>query len=148
MKIVLQGEVVTIDREDYPIWKLYTWRILHAKNGLKYVQNSQGELLHRLIMGLPDSYTDHRDGNGLNNSKSNLRKATNAQNQQNVRKVRGVSKYKNVCWRKSDQRWVVRISFNGERIYIGAFIDEDEAGKAAIEADKNFYGEFSIYAKA
>ena len=60
--------------------------------------------MHREIMNTPkEMVTDHKDGNGLNNCKSNLRIVTNRQNAQNMR-VDKSSKYPGVHWHKRDER--------------------------------------------
>ncbi len=96
--------------------------------------------LHREIMKpRKGKLIDHRDNNPFNNLKSNLREATRAQNAQNrpKAKIKASSKYRGVSWNKSDNRWLVRISWQkkGRRVrkIIGLFRKENE-----IEAARAF----------
>lgn len=67
--------------------------------------------LHRLLTSAPPNVlVDHRDGNGLNCQRYNMRFSNQSQNQQN----RGVPKnntsgYKGVCWDKRKRKWLSQI---------------------------------------
>lgn len=70
--------------------------------------------LHRIINATPaGKFTDHINGNKLDNRRSNLRTVNKAQNSTNRPKIdRGVltCKFKGVSWHKSTQLWRARIA--------------------------------------
>jgi hypothetical protein len=87
--------------------------------------------LHRLVMDArPGQFVDHRDGDGLNNSRHNLRLCSNAENQQNTAARKGTSGYKGVAWAKGRQKWRMAFNWKGETRFVGYFADEVEAAKA------------------
>lgn len=52
---------------------------------------------------------------------------------------RGISsKYKYVLWNKQQNKWIVMFRVNGKKIYFGSFVDEDEAGRVALEKAKEY----------
>ena len=104
--------------------------------------------IHRLILGLKFNdglFADHRDGDGLNNQRANLRIATNQQNQQNSNKQKGdySSEYKGVTWSKKEKKWQANITFNGRLKHLGLFHNEIDAAKAYNEAAIEHFGEFA-----
>ena len=95
---------------------------------------------------LPDAeMIDHRDGNGLNNRHTNLRPATDSQNQANKRKPKnGVTpSFKGVFWHGRDMKWAARIRVNGKRKYLGYFHSEVEAARAYDAVALLHFGEFA-----
>jgi hypothetical protein len=72
-----------VDDDDIELVAHHRWAIHHRRN-TKYAStqiNGHIVYLHRLLMNPPDGLqVDHIDGDGLNNQRSNLRLATNAQN--------------------------------------------------------------------
>ena len=65
---------------------------------------------------------DHRDGNGLNNCRSNLRICRNVQNQWNKRKrANTASEFKGVTWHKATKKWRARITVDKKQIVPWAF---------------------------
>lgn len=89
--------------------------------GLWYAQRAAGLYMHRMIVGLDVAAVDHRDGNGLNNRRANLRAATFSQNNQNARKRPGcTSRYKGVDWHKG--AWRARITApSGRQVALGHY---------------------------
>ncbi len=53
------------------------------------------------------------------------------------------SRYKGLAWDSRDKRWEVRISVNGERIYVGRFTDQMKAARAYDKAAKKYHGRFA-----
>ena len=101
--------------------------------------------MHRFVLNLKpeDSELDHVNRNGLDNRKSNLRKATRSNQMANARKRKGelTSKFKGVCWTR--RRWQSNITVNGKQIYLGRFKDETEAALAYDTAAKEHFGEYA-----
>lgn len=106
--------------------------------------------LHRLLMGVldtPQIHIDHRDNDGMNNRKNNLRKATIAENSRNVgcnkmskSKLKGVSIY---SVGKMAGMYAVRLRFNGKKVFGGYFKDPIEAAKKYNEMALKYHGEFA-----
>lgn len=141
-----------IDDEDYAIISRYNWTLWIRKNRV-YAQThtifggvNKVFAMHQMIMPTDDPkiQIDHRDGNGLNNQKFNLRYATNAQNQMNRSKGENTSsQYKGVYWNKERKLWVAGIKFNGKRKYLGASSSELEAAKIYNKYAKKLFGDFA-----
>ncbi|MGC4378279.1 HNH endonuclease [Fictibacillus sp. Mic-4] len=95
--------------------------------------------LHRLIMDDPKGFhVDHIDHNTLNNTRSNLRILTHAQNQQNRKgaRIESRSGIRGVGWHKQKNKWRARVTVNGREHHIGLFENIDDAEKAVKEARK------------
>lgn len=123
-----KGQVVDyayVSIEDYENVMQYKW----FKKG-KYASKSGNntKLMHHYILGKPaDNYcVDHIDGNGLNNTRQNLRFATFQQNAQNRSKKPGTtSKYLGVHWNGDINKWVSQAT----GINLGCFENEKDAAK-------------------
>jgi hypothetical protein len=78
--------------------------------GLWYAQRADGLYMHRMIVGLDVALVDHRDGNGLNNTRANLRLVTVRENNINATKRRGCSsRYRGVDWCRGARAWRARV---------------------------------------
>jgi hypothetical protein len=96
--------------------------------------------MHTLITGWVK--VDHKDRNGLNNQKINLRETDSTHNQANQRAVRGTdSRFKGVCW--SGYSWRADIRVNRKRTYLGSFASEEAAARAYDTAAVEKFGEFA-----
>lgn len=143
-----KDEMFLIDLEDF--WKVkdFCWN----KNQYGYIvtyfkdnEKIKGMSLHRFVMGFPnDMLVDHRDGDKTNNMKYNLRIATNYQNGMNASiNSRNTSGVTGVHWDNKLKNWMVRISVNGKRIYLGNYDDFEDAVRVRKKAEEEYYGEWS-----
>lgn len=106
--------------------------------------NGKYTKLHRFILNADAAVIiDHRDGNGLNNRRSNLRVATNAQNLQNQYNPRGSSRFKGVSLHRASGKWRVNISANGKAYRFGLFEKELDAAKEYNRRAIELHGEFA-----
>jgi hypothetical protein len=86
-----------VDDEDYELVSGYTWKYTYNAKDMTgyahasyYVINEHGVRqrkyikMHRLILGTPKGMeVDHRDGNGLNNTRANIWNCTHEENLRN-----------------------------------------------------------------
>lgn len=105
--------------------------------------------MHREIMGFPVGLTvDHRNGNGLNNCRGNLRVANNQQNCRGHKtRIGGTSRFRGVSWFSRDSCWTVRMRVTvGDRTAnknLGYFASEEDAARAYDRAALARDGEFA-----
>jgi hypothetical protein len=86
---------------------------------------------------------DHINGNGLDNRIENLRLADNFQNSWNKKKAaNNTSGVKGVSWHKPSQKWVARITVFGRVMSLGSFDDVEDAKRARVAAEKEYFGEY------
>jgi hypothetical protein len=137
---LISGHSVFVSDEDAGLLESHQWHIHRSgtklyvrgyprgsrKNGLVY--------LHRVILsGVPE--VDHRDGDGLNNRRANLRPATRSQNCSN-KSVKGVH------FDGRTQKWRAEVQFCGTRYRLGRFATQQEAVEARNAKAQEVHGEF------
>lgn len=153
-KIILtQGLVSIVDEEDYLAFSAFKWTanragiyIYAVRNSSRTVKPRRLLLLHREILGIKDRKikVDHKDGDGLNNRRNNLRKATNTENAQNqFYKKDTLSGYKGVDWCYDKSKWRARIQIKGEQVLIGRYACKHTAALAYNEKATALFGQFA-----
>lgn len=149
-----QGKVATIDVEDYERISVNRWFAkFHHGNWYAYRKVGTGKgsvsFMHRVVLSaIPSIKIDHKDGDGLNNRRDNLRVATDSQNQFNAKRrkdnssgFKGVQIY---CGNgQRTKQWKAQIRHHGHVIYLGKFDDPAEAARIYDSKAKELFGEFA-----
>ena len=153
-----QGKVAIIDEADFDLVSGYRWqarkddRRWYAQTVVRRADGSRTTLnMHRLILGLTDPAikTDHRDGNGLNNRRRNIRACTNAENMRNRGAyAKNKSGFKGVSWRADRMKWRAGIRVDGKQKWLGYFTTPEEAHAAYCAAAIELHGEFANFGMA
>ena len=143
--------IITYDDDDHALVSMYNWYVSKHHNCWYAVNRDEKNgvktsiYMHRLIMNAPKGIpVDHRDNNGLNNCKSNLRLATFAQNNTNRDKRKdNKSGFKGVSWCKMRGSYVANISYKKKKIHIGHSESKIEAAMMYNQKAIELYGEFA-----
>jgi len=172
-----QGKFTLVDDSDYEWLNQWKWCTRKASNQeiyyatrAEYRVNHNGIkvkagtiIMHRLIMGLVKGdgmAVDHKDHDGLNNQRHNLRVCTYSQNSMNRRSqansssrflgvmlnncvVRRYSKKTKEIKEYTYQSWKSYISINGKDKYLGQFKTELEAAIIYNITARKYFGEFA-----
>jgi hypothetical protein len=153
-----KGYVAIVSNRDYRrVMTAGTWHAnVSSKNKTIYAECSFRQTdgtwhqvkMHRFILSVTDSKVevDHRDRNGLNNTRRNLRKATRSQNARNksmqVNNTTGVS---GVTWHKHRKKYQVNLGFQGKQLYFGLFGTLEEATRVVQSAKKKLHKSFARF---
>lgn len=151
-----KGYVAVIDATDVPIVDGYNWcakidrrsdgtvRSVYAVRNSKHDGRNTLVHLHRVLLCAPEGLeVDHKDGDGLNNRRSNIRLASRRENQRNQRRnTSNSSGVKGVSFYKSRAKWHARIKRDGKRFHLGFFASLEEAASAYKQASAQMHGEF------
>lgn len=145
-----QGKVALVDDADYEWLSQWKWAAWHRGRNW-YAIRYEGKKLHHNRMLFMHSEImkpsegmeiDHRDGDGLNNQRHNLRECTHAQNSRNrKRQINNTSGYIGVD--RSRGSWRARINFNGQRKHIHSGSDIEVAARAYDAKARELFGEFA-----
>ena len=146
-----QGMSAVVDAEDLDYLNQWKWHLQRVEK-LSYAVRAnavegepRGILMHRQILGDPKGrQVDHKDGDGLNNRRSNLRFCTHQQNHFNLRnQINTSSVYKGVHWSKNKRKWRAGLRMNGKFKHIGYFEGETQAALAYNRVALDYFGEFA-----
>ena len=151
--LLTQGKKSTIVDDDVYEWaKGMLWRAhydcgnWYAVRSIRQHNTRTIERLHRVIAGaVGDEKTDHIDGDGLNNLRSNLRICTTKENNRNRKPNRAgnSSGFKGVTFYKSNALYVARIKVDGRKLYLGCFKSAVKASTVYDEAAIKYFGHFA-----
>lgn len=98
--------------------------------------------MHRIINKTPAKlFTDHINGNKLDNRKANLRTSTKAQNCANAIGKRSKSGIKGVYFYKG--KWRAYIATATKKTHLGSFETKEQASQAYNEAAIKKWGTFA-----
>ena len=148
-----EGQWTIVDQQDYYQLGHFKWSVcgndknIYAARILSKTRSGRviSSFLHREIMNDPKGFfVDHRNGNGLDNRRDNLRLATRSQNSANKRKRKNTSsRFIGVHFDKRSGRWCAGIKKNAKRYGIDYYDNEIDAARAYDAAAKKFHGEFA-----
>lgn len=148
-----QGKVAFVDDEDFDWLSQSKWHAVEMKPRTLppywYARRFCGrspEYMHSAILKRMGYFQDcdHKDGNALNNQRSNLRPCSDGQNNANRRKQIGTtSNYKGVSFCKSRGLWEAKIGINLKRQFLGRYQIEIDAAMAYDAAAIVYFGEFA-----
>jgi hypothetical protein len=137
--MLTKGYFALVDDSDYEVLVKHNWHVAIRKNKAYAVRGifDSGKrdviYMHREIMSPPEGMElDHRNGNGLDNQRGNLRVCTRIQNTQNIRlNSNNKSGYKGVYYNDACRRkWIAAINHNKKAYYLGCFATPEEAALA------------------
>lgn len=152
--VLTNGNLVIVDREDGNSISKHNWYC--NCSGYAYRRDKHDGFrqlfMHRIIANTPDElFTDHINGDKLDNRKTNLRVATKKDNQGNRPKYKkdATSRFRGVCWHPAGTGyWKADARFTDEtkskrRKFLGLFKRETDAARAWDVWARAYYGEFA-----
>ena len=150
-----QGKYGIIDTEDIHLTWPYRWSAFRSRKTFYVTRTEHIKYksitirLHREILKSPKNHlTDHKNHNGLDNRKLNLRMCTIKQNSQHRQKTSDdefspyVGVYK-VHVHRPPYKWIASINPNGKKVHLGTYDTIEEAVNIRNAAAKKYFGEFA-----
>ena len=148
---IYPDKIIKVSDKDYSLVSPYNWQVYNAKRSenIFYAQSTikgRSTRMHRLIRGLKfgdGKKIDHRDGNGLNNQRHNIRFTNSIKNGVNSFANKG-STSKGVSFDKRSKKWRAQTNI-GKGIKkrmktIGYYNTKKEAMLAYDDYARNLYG--------
>lgn len=160
-----QNKVALVDDEDFKIVSQYRWYAQKISNTYYACVDNRAInkiylYMHRLIMEkilqktlLKEEQVDHKNHNGLDNRRQNIRicyrscNNANRVKQKEYANKKTTSKYKGVSFNKKLNKWEVYITINKKKIGLGYFEDEKAAATIYNKAALKYFSEFAYLNK-
>ncbi len=144
--ILSNGMECLVDDEDFLALSAESWMsFTNGKGGAFYaICRRTGKRMHRLLLSAKSGQlVDHKNGNGLDNRRENLRLVNASQNNANRRKVRAKSGYKGVvaCCGTHSGKWQALIKVQNKNHWVGRFSNPRDAALAYDKAAIRHFGE-------
>ena len=147
-----QNKFALVDDCDYEYLSQWNWCYDpkgYAMRGSGTRANQHMVYMHRVVakragLRITRKQVDHRDEDGINNQRNNLRVATTSQNMSNRGPQKNnTSGHKGVWWDKSRSKWCAEITVKQKKHYLGRFINKQDAARAYKLAAEKYFGEFA-----
>jgi len=132
-----RGQFALVSDEDYERVSASKWYVMW--NGYTFYarriiyNQGKGEtlLMHRFILDAPSgTEVDHKDGNGLNNTRENIHIGTASDNQHNRLEHRANSIKLGTTYHKRAKKYQAQAYIHGKMTYLGLYATKEEANKA------------------
>ncbi len=141
-----QGQVALIEDEDYEAISHHSWHAVRRHDNRWYAQAViAGERIPMAVFLLQPpkgQEVDHRNNDGLDNRRNNLRHCTHQQNLCNRRIFKtNTSGFKGVY--RYGLNWRARLKHNSKWVNLGCFRDRIDAARAYNDAALRYFGEFA-----
>jgi hypothetical protein len=148
------GKVALVDSEDYNWLSQFKWRAqksgkrpdaFYAVRSITIKKRRTTIQMHRQIIKPPPGLEiDHKNNDGLDNRRCNLRFCTRSQNMANSRgHTRRRSSFKGVYFHKQFRKWRAIITKNKKNLHLGFFKSQVRAAMAYDDKAKELFGEFA-----
>ena len=146
------GKVALVDDRDYKRVSQFRWRARRDRNANEtwYAETGSTKggdfiFMHNFILGNdPKIETDHKNGDGLDNQRHNIRPATRSQNCMN-RKGWSKHGYKGVYKVTNWHKYGARIQVDGRMLQLGCFDTAEAAAVAYDEAAARYHRDFAKF---
>jgi hypothetical protein len=140
------GKFAIVDAADYEWLNQWNWcTFFDPKRNSYYAERRNGnkrQFMHRLIAGEEHRHVDHKNNNGLDNRRDNVRGCTISQNFANrAPQKNNRSGYKGIY--PNGNNWGAKIKVNGENIYLGTRKTKEESARLYDTAAIRYFGEFA-----
>ncbi len=151
-----EGYEAIIDAQDIDSASRFVWNLVfNGEKTIAYAKanvpegvipgwKSSSVALHQIVFGAnPKLQIDHKNRNGLDCRRKNLRQATRAQNCANRVWPKGTRcPYRGVA--PSGSKWIGKIQRERKQIYLGIFETAEQAAVAYNKAAVEIHGEFAV----
>ena len=146
-----QGYEAMVSDEDFERVNQYKWHVYKDKYTCYARRRTQKNgvrtnvFMHRFILDTM-SMVDHRDRNGLNNQRENLRIADwfkNAWNREVRRDSKTGVKGVGISTDRENKKFYAYITHHGKVKHLGRYHTLEEARIVREEAEKKYFGEFA-----
>jgi hypothetical protein len=145
-----QGRVALVDDDQYDrVVARGKWCAVHVSKKYWYAAHRDAGCnilyMHRFITGVDSPHTDHKNGDGLDNQRTNLRPCTVAQNNCNRRGLpsHNTNGYMGVGLGMTPGTWVAKRKSKGHQYHGGTFDDIVSAAHASDVLAVRVHGEFA-----
>lgn len=152
-----RGFVAFVDDDDFERLNQYKWHVLKIGKSIYAVRNTYinrkvgSSYLHREVLNVGKGVLiDHKDGNGLNCQKYNLRLCTRQQNAFNTKDVDGNIPYKGVMRIRRKRNGgefsypiIAKIMKDNKTYWLGTFKTAEEAAVSYDKKALELFGEFA-----
>lgn len=134
-----QDKHALVDDEDFERLNQFKWCCAQG-----YATRQGNTKMARVIMGEPKGkIVDHRNGDTLDNRRSNLRVCTKTENMRNRKYQPSSSNYKGVGLHVG-KYWRAQIrDYSGRKKHLGLFKSPEEAAKVYNAAAIRYFGQFA-----
>lgn len=141
-----QNKWAIVDDEDFGRIIQYKWYFEHGY--ARRDENGKNIYMHRFILGIDDRRViDHKNRDGLDNRKENLRICNQSLNCANQRiNSANTSGYKGVSWNKTLRYWTASVKLHG-KTKVKYFNVKEDAAKAYNEMALEKFGEYALLNK-
>ncbi len=148
-----RGKVAIVDAEDYDRLAAFRWHAKpdgntwYAARSFRKGRTTLHDSMHRVVFDVENGVeVDHINGDGLDNRRANLRRATKSQQQANkfggIRSATGFKGVKKASWR-TKIAYEARIKVGQKQIHLGCFDTAEGAARAYDKAAKRYFGKFA-----